>query len=150
MAKVENSQGFHSTFRTFGKKGFNPQEWGSFFVRYDEQAWSSEGDGVLQYFDEDGKRYSLTIVHVPGRGFVLQIDCRSLKENKTLYCSYAVEDPKALSDFEAVADGLIYPRRCIVSPSRAWTAVKDFLTKPTEPSDRVRWVADEEIAWPER
>lgn len=150
MAKLEDVKGFHSTFRSFGNGGCVPQAWERHFLSYDVNEWTSEGDGVLQFFGDDKKRYSLTIVHVPNRGFVLQYDCRSLEENKTLSCKYAVSDLAGLSHLEEVEDGLQYPTACILEPATAWIAVRDFFNKPTQPSDQVNWVSDEDIPWPEQ
>lgn len=150
MAGVSDSKGFQSTFSSFGKGGFAPQDWEGHFISYDVSEWLSEGDGVLQFFTTDNKRYSLTIIHVPRRGFVLQFDCRSLDLQKTLFCNYVVADRDAMNRFENVDDGLIYPAGCIVAPTTAWIAVSAFLKNPTEPSSKLEWIADKDIAWPEQ
>mgnify|MGYP003325188998 FL=1 len=143
-------KGFHSTFNSFGKGGFAPKDWEQYFLSYDESEWLPEGDGILQFFSDENKRFSLTIIHVPNRGFVLQFDCRSLDEQRSLFCNYVVADRKVMSHFEEVDDGLAYPTGCIVLPSTAWVAVKDFLKNPTLPSSNLDWIADEEISWPEQ
>ncbi|ADB18119.1 hypothetical protein Psta_3457 [Pirellula staleyi DSM 6068] len=149
MVGVDQVNRFHSTFRSFGNQGVDPIEWERHFLNYHVSEWLSEGDGVLQFFSHDGKRYSLVLVHVPSRGFVLQYDCRDLSLQKTVSCKYAVSDQSQLSCFEEVADGLIYPTGCILPPSTAWVAVKGFLIHPTLPSNDVEWIADQDIPWPE-
>jgi hypothetical protein len=102
-------RGFHSTFSSFCGGGFDPTCWERHFLNYDVDEWLLEGDGVLQFFTEDKKQYSLTILHVPNRGFVLQLDCFLLEIRKSSFCKYAVADRSALTHFEEVDDGLSYP-----------------------------------------
>lgn len=149
MVEVNQKKGFHSTFRSFGKRGVDPIEWERHFLNYDVSEWLTEGDGVLQFSSDDHKMYSLTIIHVPYRGFVLQYDCWATDLQKSLLCKYAVSDQSQLSCFEEVADGLVYPTGCILPPSTAWVAVKGFLTRPTLPANDVEWIADQDIPWPE-
>ena len=148
MAGIE-VQGFQSTFYSFGKGSFDPKDWSSYFLNYDPSQWNAEGDGVLQFFSNDRKRYSLAFVHLPDRGFVLQLDCRELDQRKTEWCKFAVGNRDKMDVFEGVNDGLTYPSGCILPPDLAWLAVEDFLAMPTEPSSRIEWADDVSINWPE-
>ena len=57
------TQGFHSTFYSFGGDSFEPSAWQSHFLDYDPDAWDEEGDGVLQFNTDGGRRYSLIVFH---------------------------------------------------------------------------------------
>ena len=141
--------GFNSSFRTFGGGRFAIESWEPYFVKYNEQQWLQEGDGVINYRTGDNKEYSLVFVHVPQQGFVIQNDCHDLITNRGLWCKFGVESADDLNDFVEVGEGLVYPSGCIVSPATAWLIVKDFLQNPTSSAKPVLMVDDSSIEWPE-
>lgn len=143
-----NSMGaFRNTFRTFASKSCNPDDWRKYFSEYCVGDWISEGDGVLQYY-ENNEEYSLVINHWLNQGFLMEQGCRNLDTNRTEWCKLSLSDRGRLTEF-AEQDDLHFPIGCFISPSQAWLVVEDFLRKPTQLSPRVQWVDYSEIVWPD-
>lgn len=139
---------FRNTFQSFADGSCTPSEWKKYFSEYNPEIWDAEGDGVLQYYSEDNKEFSLIIVHWRGVGFLLQLACRDLETNRSRWCKFSVSDSSKLTEFQE-QDDLYYPVGCFLSPNEAWLAVEDFLNAPTNPSSRINWIDDHEISWPE-
>ena len=138
---------FQNTFSSFAERTCDPAKWQKYFAEYDADIWDAEGDGLLQFHSDDGKEYSLVIVHWRDFGFLLQLACRNLETNRSEWCKFSMSDQSLLDQFEE-RDDLTYPIGCFLSPSAAWLSVEDFLNRPTEPSDRTQWIDDGNIDWP--
>lgn len=139
---------FRNTFLSFAGGSCDAAKWKPYFSEYQADVWDAEGDGVLQFHADDGKEYSLVIVHWSGVGFLLQLACRNLTTNRSEWCKFSVSDRNRLDQFEE-RDDLHYPVGCFLSPTDAWPAVEDFLSQPTQPSSRIGWIDDAEVSWPE-
>jgi hypothetical protein len=135
-------------FRSFGRGSCDPIRWEPYFVDYDPKLWDGESGGLLQFHSDDGKEYTLLIKHLSNLGFLLDLSCRDLCANRSIWCKYSVKDRKRLSEFEKL-DDLLLPRGCFLLPHEAWLAVEDFLREPTQASDRVEWIDACDIPWPE-
>lgn len=139
---------FRNTFLTFASGSCEAAEWSPYFFDYEPDLWDGEGSGAIQFRSDDDKEYTLVILHWSGLGFLLQLSCRNLITNRSEWCKFSVGDRSRLMQFEE-RDDLRYPVGCFLSASIAWLALGDFLNHPTQPSNRVSWIDDGDVVWPE-
>ncbi len=148
MDKLDAS-GFHCSFSSVGKSGFDPRDWEKYFLNFSPSFWQEEGDGIVQFFDNAGHRFTLTIVYAPPDGFIVQFDERDLANDLTLQSVIGVKSDDQLDHFLKFGDDLQFPKGCVLEPSLAWLAIKGFLENPRAPARDVKWVNINDLDWPE-
>ena len=141
---------FHSTFYSFGRNsGLNAAAFQKYFLQYDPDEWAEEGGGSLQYFSDESNVISLVILQNTKYGIMLSYDCYNKTNKQTLQDCYSVGNSEKLNIIEDVGDEEFFPVGSFLKPEQAWLAVEDFFSDPTKISDRIEWIASDQIEWPE-
>lgn len=148
MAEPSDRRGFRSTFYSFANRSCEVVLWERYFVEYDAEAWDHEGGGTLEFRDECGRRYSLSISHPVKGGFFVLHGCEALKEKRFEWSKVLTVNPDDLKTFIEIDDAF-FPRGCLAPPLVAWEAVNQFLLNPTLPSLLGAWTDEDLINWPE-
>lgn len=117
------------------------------FAEYDENAWEELGGGLIQYSTED-RLFTLLIEHRINLGFLLNFLEKARPRLNTLQSLYSLQDKTLSADFDEL-DEIYYPVGCFLTPKLAFDGIEDFIKNPLKPSERVAWIAGNEINWPE-
>lgn len=147
---VERMSHFHSTFYSFGRgQTLNAESFRKHFLVYDPNEWAEEGGGSIQYFGDDGRVFSLVVLHNNQYGIMLSYDCYDKAKKHTSQDCYSVGNPEKLDLIKDVGDEEYFPIGSFLKLDQAWLAVEDFFKDPTQPSERILWIASDQIEWPE-
>ena len=128
-----------------------PDLYRDYFLNYDLSKWRvGSGGGPFKYFDGEGQSYSLTIMHDGRCGIALAYQKWDEQKNRPKGTNrYSLGDEAALGEMFETEDDFVMPRGIYMKPEETWCAVLDFLTDPTQPSEKIRWVDGKNISWPD-
>ncbi len=82
-------------------------------------------------------------------GILLSYDCYDKIGKRILSNYYSVGDPTKMDLIEDVGDEEFFPIGSFLEPKHAWLAIEDFFNHPIKISDRIEWIAADQIEWPE-
>lgn len=141
---------FHSTFYSIGKgRELNVSTFEEYFTNYKPEIWNEDGGGSLEYFGEDKVVTTLLFIHNPNLGILLSYNQYDDAKKKTICDFYSVGIPEKIELIEDIGDEEFYPIGSFLNPQQAWLAVEDFLTNPSQKSERIEWIASDKIQWHE-
>ena len=127
-----------------------PGMYEEYFLNYDTSKWKAgSGGGAFKFFDGKGMEYSLTISEDSRYGIMLAYEKWDDQNNKSIGSWYSVGNESELAQMFENEDELLTPIGAYMNPEDAWLVVKNFLSDPTEISQKVKWIDAEDIPWPE-
>ena len=139
---INKSAYFNINFLDFPTiKSNNKSQFESYFIDYSQSKWEVGSCGAsFVYFDSDEQIYSLVVMQDSRYGICL------MYEPSSNGC-YSLGDKSLLTNFVENYDEITMPLGTYISPEKAWLAVADFLDNPYQPSQRIKWVNDDDISW---
>lgn len=125
------------------------ESYADFFLHYQPSKWQiGSGDGVFSFVSNEGDRYDLFVLENPDLGISVRSNsrCRADTEGHEFY---SVAFHEKIHQIVDAGDEQFAPAGSFLKPEVAWLAVEDFFNDPQQKSERIQWIASNDIVWPD-
>lgn len=143
---------FHSTFYFIGRKDdFSPEAWRPFFQSDKVDQWIKDESGVIQFENDHGDKYSLTMNYVDRKGVAISYDRYNFEDKLRNFSLFAQGETVIGPQFEFLENGTAVPVGSFLSLDTVWSVVESFLRYPELKPPSVTWVDSDSpsLQWPD-
>lgn len=135
---------FHSTFSTIGKgDDFSPAAWQEFFEPAALPMWENDEGGSIQFRNDDGDTYGLTMMYNPGDGVAMSYDRYNSEDGDGNVAYFAQGDTPIGPGYVFLESDVPCPENSFLPLDLVWQVVSQFLANPEQMPQAVTWVDSE-------